>query len=182
MCEQCAKLARGDDLAKAIDYIIKRSDAFTLFLDDGRVCLSNNAAERALRGIALGRKSWMFCGSDEGASCCSSGYLLKMKGYFEAGFEVPGVLTAGGRLRALHGASQYRHVEQSRVRFCRVVWLEASLLQSSGGSLSGLYRGHWRPRSASLPHARPVRHHGKSRCPSGGAVSKPRHVANPLIR
>ena len=34
--------------------------------DDGRICLSNNAAERALRGIALGRKSWLFCGSDRG--------------------------------------------------------------------------------------------------------------------
>ncbi len=53
--EQRAKLSRGHDLAKAIDYILKRWTAFTLFLDDGRVCLSNNAAERALRGIALGR-------------------------------------------------------------------------------------------------------------------------------
>jgi hypothetical protein len=47
----------GSDLAKAIDYILKRWAAFTLLLDDGRVCLSNNAAERALRGITLGRKS-----------------------------------------------------------------------------------------------------------------------------
>ena len=53
MREQRAKLSRGHDLAKAIDYILKRWAAFTLFLDDGRVCLSNNAAERALRGIAL---------------------------------------------------------------------------------------------------------------------------------
>ena len=50
MREQRAKLSRGHDLAKAIDYILKRQDAFTLFLDDGRVCLSNNAAERALEG------------------------------------------------------------------------------------------------------------------------------------
>src|SRR5580704_7937315 len=42
--------------------ILKRWAAFTLFLEDGRVCLSNNAAERGLRGIALGRKSWLFCG------------------------------------------------------------------------------------------------------------------------
>lgn len=35
-------------------------------LDDGRICLPNNAAERALRGVALGRKSWLFCGSDRG--------------------------------------------------------------------------------------------------------------------
>ena len=46
-----------DDLAKAMTYILKRWASFTRFLDDGRVCLSNNAAERALRGIALGRKT-----------------------------------------------------------------------------------------------------------------------------
>jgi hypothetical protein len=45
---------------------LKRESAFTRFLDDGRICLSNNAAERAVRGIALGRKSWLFCGSDRG--------------------------------------------------------------------------------------------------------------------
>ena len=61
-----ATLSRSSDIAKAIDYMLKRRDAFTRFLTDGRVCLSNNAAERALRGIALGRKSWLFAGSDRG--------------------------------------------------------------------------------------------------------------------
>ena len=42
--------------AKAMDYMLKRWPAFTRFLDDGRICLTNNAAERALRGIALGRR------------------------------------------------------------------------------------------------------------------------------
>jgi hypothetical protein len=42
-----------------MNYMFKRWGSFTRFLDDGRVCLSNNAAERALRGIALGRKSWL---------------------------------------------------------------------------------------------------------------------------
>ena len=55
--EQRAKLSRGNDLAKAMDYLLKRWPAFTRFLDNGRICLSNNAAERALRGIALGKKS-----------------------------------------------------------------------------------------------------------------------------
>jgi transposase len=49
------RLSRGNDLARAIDYLLKRWPAFTRILDDGRICLSNNAAERALRGIALGR-------------------------------------------------------------------------------------------------------------------------------
>ena len=40
--------------------------SFARFLDDGRICLTNNAAERALRGIALGRKSWLFAGFDRG--------------------------------------------------------------------------------------------------------------------
>jgi hypothetical protein len=61
-----AKLSRHNDVAKAMDYMLKRIYAFTRFLDDGRICLSNNAAERALRGIALGRKSWLFAGSDRG--------------------------------------------------------------------------------------------------------------------
>ena len=60
------KLSRHADVAKAMDYMLKRWEAFTRFLDDGRICLTNNAAERALRGVALGRKSWLFVGSDRG--------------------------------------------------------------------------------------------------------------------
>src|ERR1700730_2568360 len=63
MREQRAKLSPGHDLAKAMNYMLKRWGSFSRFLDDGRICLSNNAAERALRGIALGRKSWLFAGS-----------------------------------------------------------------------------------------------------------------------
>jgi transposase len=76
MHAQVAKLSRGHDLAKAINYILKRWAAFTLFLEDGRVCLSNNAAERGLRGIALGRKSWLFCGSDRGGQRAAAMYSL----------------------------------------------------------------------------------------------------------
>jgi transposase len=61
-----AKLSRHNEVAKAMDYLLKRVEAFTRFLEDGRICLSNNAAERELRGIALGRKSWLFAGSDRG--------------------------------------------------------------------------------------------------------------------
>ena len=74
--EQRAKLSRSNDLARAIDYVLKRWTAFTRFLDDGRVCLSNNAAERALRGIALGRKSWLFAGSDRGGRRAAAIYSL----------------------------------------------------------------------------------------------------------
>jgi transposase len=54
-------------VAEPIDYMLKRWDRFARFIDDGRICLTNNAAERALRGFALGRKSWLFAGSDRGA-------------------------------------------------------------------------------------------------------------------
>jgi transposase len=70
------KLPRHDDLAIAMDYMLTRWKAFTRFLDDGRICLSNNAAERALRGITLGRKSWLFAGSDRGGRRAAIMYSL----------------------------------------------------------------------------------------------------------
>ena len=67
----------GGNIADAeLDYMLKRWAAFTRFLDDGRICLSNNAAERAVRGIALGRKSWLFCGSDRGGERAAFMYGL----------------------------------------------------------------------------------------------------------
>lgn len=73
---QRAVLSRNHDLTKAINYMLRRWDAFTRFLDDGRVCLSNNAAERALRCIPLGRKAWLFCGSDRGGQRAAILYTL----------------------------------------------------------------------------------------------------------
>jgi transposase len=55
-----------------MDYMLKRRAAFTRFLSDGRICLTNNAAERALRGIAIGRKNWLFAGSDRGGERAAS--------------------------------------------------------------------------------------------------------------
>ncbi|RWL06429.1 IS66 family transposase [Mesorhizobium sp.] len=76
MIETRDKLSRGHDLTKAFNYMLRRWSSFTRFLDDGRICLSNNAAERALRGIALGRKSWLFCGSDRGGQRAAVLYSL----------------------------------------------------------------------------------------------------------
>jgi transposase len=61
------RLSRSSAVAEPIDYMLRRWPAFTRFVEDGRACLSNNAAERALRGFALGRKAWLFAGSDRGA-------------------------------------------------------------------------------------------------------------------
>src|SRR5262245_28502063 len=65
--EQRSRLSRSSSVAEPIDYMLRRWDRFARFLDDGRICLTNNAAERALRGFALGRKSWLFAGSERGA-------------------------------------------------------------------------------------------------------------------
>jgi hypothetical protein len=62
--EQRARLSNSSSVAKSIDYMLRRWDRFARFIEDGRVCLTNNAAERALRGFALGRKSWLFAGSE----------------------------------------------------------------------------------------------------------------------
>ena len=70
------RLSRHNDASRAIDYMLKRWPAFVRFLDDGRICLTNNAAERALRGIALGRKSWLFAGSDRGGIRAADAYTL----------------------------------------------------------------------------------------------------------
>lgn len=74
--EERAKLSSKNPIAKAIQYSLKLWPALTRFLDDGRVCLSNNAAERALRGIAVGRHNWTFAGSDRGGERAAAIYTL----------------------------------------------------------------------------------------------------------
>jgi len=73
---QLSSLSRNHDLAKAINYMLRRWPAFSSFLDDGRVCITNNAAERALRCVPLGRKAWLFCGSDRGGQRAAVIYSL----------------------------------------------------------------------------------------------------------
>ena len=64
MRSERGKLSRHSEVAKAMDYMLKRWTAFTRFLADGRICLSNNAAERELRGIAM---TDSFCTSSSSA-------------------------------------------------------------------------------------------------------------------
>jgi hypothetical protein len=73
-----ALLSKHAKVAKAIDYLLSpdHRPGFTRFLQDGRVCLSNNCAERALRGVALGRKSWLFAGSERGGHRAAFKYSL----------------------------------------------------------------------------------------------------------
>src|SRR5262249_27751559 len=76
MRQQRDRLAPSHDLAKAINYILSRWVAFTRFLDDGRICLSNNAAERGVRCVAVGRRNWTFAGSDAGGHRAAAAYTL----------------------------------------------------------------------------------------------------------
>jgi transposase len=76
---QRAQMSRHNPVAKAINYMFEKEgrwEAFTRFLEDGRLCLTNNAAERALRGIALGRKAWLFAGSQRGGERAAFMYSL----------------------------------------------------------------------------------------------------------
>jgi transposase len=66
---------RGE-LAKAIRYALSRWNALTLILRDGRACIDNSAAERAMRPIALGRRNWTFAGSDTGGERAAAIYGL----------------------------------------------------------------------------------------------------------
>ena len=65
--QQLTRIPGKGDLAKAFRYGLSRWSAFCLFLEDGRVAIDNNAAERALRPIGIGRKNWLFAGADTGA-------------------------------------------------------------------------------------------------------------------
>ena len=71
-----SKLSRHAEVGKAMNYMLKRWDTFSRFLNDGRICMSNNAAERVLRGVGLGRKAWLFCGSDRGGERAAVIYTL----------------------------------------------------------------------------------------------------------
>ena len=71
-----ARMSRHADVGKAMDYMLKRWNTFSRFPGDGRICLANNAAERASRGVTLGRKAWLLSGSDRGCERGAAMYSL----------------------------------------------------------------------------------------------------------
>jgi transposase len=71
-----ARISGKSDLAGAIRYTLSRWDALTLVLRDGRACIDNNAAERSMRPMTLGRKNWLFAGSDSGGHSAAATYSL----------------------------------------------------------------------------------------------------------
>jgi hypothetical protein len=74
--ETLGKLSRKSDTALAVRYALSRWDALLRYVDDGRVEIDNNAAERALRTVALGRKNYLFAGSDAGGERAAAIYSL----------------------------------------------------------------------------------------------------------
>ena len=76
MDQTLARISGKTDLAAAIRYALARWEALTLVLRDGRACLDNNAAERAMRPMTLGRKNWLFAGSDAGGERAAAIYSL----------------------------------------------------------------------------------------------------------
>src|SRR6202521_2297676 len=70
------KLSGRSELAVAFRYMLARWTALTRCFDDGRLALDNNPAERALRGVAIGRKNWLFAGSDAGGRRAAAMYSL----------------------------------------------------------------------------------------------------------
>lgn len=76
MRQEGKKLSPKHPLVKAMNYGLTRWEAFVRFLGDGRICMTNNAAERSVRGIAVGRRNWTFCGSDSGGHRAAVFYTL----------------------------------------------------------------------------------------------------------
>ena len=75
--EQRARLSRSSAVAEPIDYMLKRWMLRSLY-QRWQICLTNNAAERSLRGLALGRRAWLFAGSDRGADRAAIMFTLIM--------------------------------------------------------------------------------------------------------
>ncbi len=96
-----AKLSRKSDTSAAIRYALACWDALMRFCDDGRIEIDNNSAERALRTVAIGRKNYLFAGSDEGASYCPSGYLLINQAFLAADLWTTDTVNGGIGLHAL---------------------------------------------------------------------------------
>ena len=111
------KLSSKTALAEAMDYSLKRWTALTRFLDDGRICLSNNAAERAVRGIAVGRRNWTFAGSDSGGRRAAGHHLERVqhpRKYVQAHLDAGGFRGVGERSAVVEQGFVSTHLQIDR--------------------------------------------------------------------
>jgi len=105
---QLPKISGKSELAKASRYALARMKKLRPYLDQGCLEADNNCAERALKPVALGRKNFLFVGSDEGASCCSSHHAFIIQEDFVADRQAAGVVSAARRLDGGHRRSTGR--------------------------------------------------------------------------
>jgi len=105
---QHGRVSRKSETGRALAYALNHWEALTRYLADGRICMSNNAAERALRGVAVGRRNWTFAGSDRGGERAAAIYTLvetcSRVGDWRGGGRTRGV-AVGRRLSPAAGAS-----------------------------------------------------------------------------
>jgi len=76
LLQTLSSVSKKSELALAIRYALSRWAAMTRYRDDGGIEIDNNAAERSLRAVALGRKNWLFAGSDDGGERAAAFYSL----------------------------------------------------------------------------------------------------------
>src|SRR5208283_3216077 len=170
MRDQFGRLSPKNDVAKAINYMLTRWPSFTRFLDDGRICLSNNAAERGLRCVAVGRRNWTFAGSDEGGrraaavysltETCMCGWPPWRKG-FVGGFDV-------GSAASMCPAYDWRPQPLALMRSADRVLIK--LTRSRRSQVSWLSRSR-RSTVASSPPSAPM-HHNHPRASEAGDIPK----------
>src|SRR5580692_5017195 len=172
MTEQLGCLSGRSTLAHAIRYALNHWDGLTRFLDDGRLELDTNTVERAMRPMCLGRKNWLFAGSDEGTSCCPSAYVLINQEHFGADYQAPAVAPDAARLRGGHPVKRDLRAEQSMARWHRSGGPAKFRYRSVGGPSYGSMRGQRRPHRVSPRHVPPVPPRGRVESASGGARNK----------
>jgi Transposase IS66 family len=114
--EQRAKLSGQSKVAKAITYSLTRWPALTRFLEDGRLCMSNNAAEREIRPITLGRHNWTFAGSDHGGHRAAAIYTLVQTAKLNPSTRRPGSLTPSIGYRIIRPSASTSSCPELEVR------------------------------------------------------------------
>ncbi len=74
--EATPRYTPGTEMRKAIDYLLNRWAFFTAYIERGDLPIDNNAAERAIRPVVLGRKNWMLIGSEDAAPHAADLYTI----------------------------------------------------------------------------------------------------------
>ncbi|GLR87781.1 hypothetical protein GCM10007857_44920 [Bradyrhizobium iriomotense] len=103
------EVSKKSGLGKAIRYTLNHWEGLTRFINDGRIEIDSNTVERSIKPIGLGKKNYLFAGSDVGASYCSSGDALIKEGDFAADLEISGDVIVWHRLRGTQRLAAGRH-------------------------------------------------------------------------